>query len=121
MELDALIGALAPGDVIGRRPVEILDLAYDSRRVADGTLFFCVPGARVDGSTVLDGAVIEAGAQVRDSLVGAGARIGARTVLDGAVIGDMARIGADNELRAGARVWCDAEIPASAIRFSSDQ
>ncbi|MFI1972888.1 GDP-mannose pyrophosphorylase [Streptomyces cinnamoneus] len=79
------------------------------------------PGARVDGSTVLDGAVIEAGAQVRDSLIGAGARIGARTVLDGAVIGDNAHIGPDNELRGGARVWCDARIPAGSIRFSSDQ
>jgi UDP-N-acetylmuramoyl-L-alanyl-D-glutamate--2,6-diaminopimelate ligase len=49
MELDALIRALAPGDVIGRRPVEISDLAYDTRRVGDGTLFFCVPGARADG------------------------------------------------------------------------
>ena len=61
MELDALIGALAPGDVIGRRPVEILDLAYDTRRVADGTLFFCVPGARVDGHD-LAGAAVAAGA-----------------------------------------------------------
>jgi UDP-N-acetylmuramoyl-L-alanyl-D-glutamate--2,6-diaminopimelate ligase len=49
MELDALIRALAPGDVIGRRPVEISDLAYDTRRVRAGTLFFCVPGARADG------------------------------------------------------------------------
>jgi len=49
MELDALIRALAPGDVIGRRDVEISDLAYDTRRVRGGTLFFCVPGARTDG------------------------------------------------------------------------
>ena len=49
MELAALIRALAPGDVLGRRPVEISDLAYDTRRVGDGALFFCVPGARVDG------------------------------------------------------------------------
>jgi UDP-N-acetylmuramoyl-L-alanyl-D-glutamate--2,6-diaminopimelate ligase len=49
MELDALIRALAPGDVIGRRPVEISDLAYDTRRVRDGTLFVCVPGAHADG------------------------------------------------------------------------
>jgi UDP-N-acetylmuramoyl-L-alanyl-D-glutamate--2,6-diaminopimelate ligase len=49
VELDALIGALAPGDVIGRRRVEILDLAYDTRRVRDGSLFFCVPGAQADG------------------------------------------------------------------------
>jgi len=57
MDLDALIGALAPGDVIGRRPVEILDLAFDTRRVRDGTLFFCVPGARVDGHELAADAV----------------------------------------------------------------
>ncbi|MGP4002112.1 sugar phosphate nucleotidyltransferase [Streptomyces sp. 8N706] len=78
-------------------------------------------GARIDGSTVLEGAVVEAGAHVQDSLIGARARIGARTVLAGAVIGDGAVIGADNELRDGVRVWCGAEIPAGAVRFSSDQ
>ncbi|MCZ0995078.1 NDP-sugar synthase [Streptomyces noursei] len=78
-------------------------------------------GAQVDGSTVLDGAVIEPGAVVRDSLIGAGARIRARTVLDGAVIGDGAVVGADNELRGGIRIWCGADIPAGAVRFSSDQ
>ncbi|MEI5008577.1 NDP-sugar synthase [Streptomyces sp. PmtA] len=78
-------------------------------------------GARVSGSTVLDGAVVEAGAVITDSLVGAGARVGARAVLTGAVVGDGAVIGSDNELRDGVRVWCDATIPAGAIRFSSDQ
>ena len=29
--------------------VVVRDLAYDSRRVQDGTLFFCVPGATTDG------------------------------------------------------------------------
>ncbi|MDH5280547.1 MAG: Mur ligase domain-containing protein, partial [Thermoleophilia bacterium] len=33
----------------GARPVEIADLAYDTRRVTAGALYFCVPGARVDG------------------------------------------------------------------------
>jgi len=49
MELDALIRALAPSDVIGRRDVEILDLAYDTRALRAGALFFCVPGATRDG------------------------------------------------------------------------
>ncbi|HEX2302557.1 MAG TPA: UDP-N-acetylmuramoyl-L-alanyl-D-glutamate--2,6-diaminopimelate ligase [Gaiella sp.] len=57
MELDALIRAVAPGDVIGRRSVEILDLAYDTRRVGEGTLFFCVPGARADGHALATDAV----------------------------------------------------------------
>ncbi|RVU18540.1 NDP-sugar synthase [Streptomyces antnestii] len=78
-------------------------------------------GARISGSAVLAGATVEAGAVITDSLIGRGARVGARTVLTGAVIGDGATVGADNELLAGVRVWCDAVIPAGAIRFSSDQ
>jgi UDP-N-acetylmuramoyl-L-alanyl-D-glutamate--2,6-diaminopimelate ligase len=49
VKLDALIRALAPSEVIGRRPLEIGDLAYDTRRVSQGALFFCVRGERVDG------------------------------------------------------------------------
>ncbi|MGW5864902.1 sugar phosphate nucleotidyltransferase [Streptomyces sp. NPDC055239] len=78
-------------------------------------------GARVDGSTVLAGAVVEPNTVITDSLIGAGARVGARTVLAGAVIGDGAEVGADNELRDGVRVWCGARVPAGAVRFSSDQ
>ncbi|MEU7137533.1 NDP-sugar synthase [Streptomyces sp. NPDC046261] len=76
-------------------------------------------GADVEGSVVLDGARIEAGARVRASMVGTGARVGPRTVLDGAVIGDHSEIGADNELREGARIWCGTAIPDAAIRFSA--
>jgi UDP-N-acetylmuramoyl-L-alanyl-D-glutamate--2,6-diaminopimelate ligase len=47
--LDALVTALAPSEVIGGGPVEIADLAYDTRRVSAGTVFFCVRGSRVDG------------------------------------------------------------------------
>ncbi|MFF5447015.1 sugar phosphate nucleotidyltransferase [Streptomyces sp. NPDC012888] len=78
-------------------------------------------GAVVRGSIVLDGAVIGADTHVNASLIGAGATVGPRTVLDGAVIGDGALVGADNELRAGVRVWCGAELPAAAVRFSSDR
>ncbi|MCX3063922.1 mannose-1-phosphate guanylyltransferase [Streptomyces beihaiensis] len=78
-------------------------------------------GARVGGSTVLDGAVIEPGAVVTDSLIGKGARVGARARLTGVVVGDGAHVGADNELRDGVRVWCDATLPAASVRFSSDQ
>jgi mannose-1-phosphate guanylyltransferase len=37
------------------------------------------------------------------------------------VVGDGAEIGDGNELTAGARVWCDARIPAYAIRFTPDE
>ncbi|MEU3554534.1 nucleotidyltransferase family protein [Streptomyces fragilis] len=77
-------------------------------------------GARISGSTILPGAVVRPGAVITDSLVGARAHVGERTVLTGAVIGDGAFVGPDNELRAGTRIWCDARIPAGAVRFSSD-
>ena len=49
MDLDLLIQALAPSEVAGGRPVVIADLAYDTRAVASGSLFFCVRGERADG------------------------------------------------------------------------
>jgi UDP-N-acetylmuramoyl-L-alanyl-D-glutamate--2,6-diaminopimelate ligase len=49
VELEALIRALAPGEVAGVRPVDVGDLAYDTRRVTPGAAFFCVPGANIDG------------------------------------------------------------------------
>jgi len=49
MQLDQLIAALAPTDVLGRASVEIADLAYDARAVGPGSLFFCVSGTRADG------------------------------------------------------------------------
>ncbi len=49
VDLERLISALAPTEVIGRAPAEILELAYDPRQVRPGSLFFCVPGDRADG------------------------------------------------------------------------
>src|SRR5215213_9027283 len=49
MDIERVIAALAPVDVLGRAPVEIADLAYDARTATPGSLFFCVPGSRADG------------------------------------------------------------------------
>jgi UDP-N-acetylmuramoyl-L-alanyl-D-glutamate--2,6-diaminopimelate ligase len=49
VDLERLIAALAPIEVVGRRSVDVSDLAYDARRAAPGALFFCVRGARADG------------------------------------------------------------------------
>ena len=49
MNLERVIPALAPTDVVQRAPVEISDLAYDTRAVGPGALYFCVPGERHDG------------------------------------------------------------------------
>jgi UDP-N-acetylmuramoyl-L-alanyl-D-glutamate--2,6-diaminopimelate ligase len=49
MNLERLVAALAPGEVLERAPVDVRDLAYDARAVTPGTAFFCVPGSRADG------------------------------------------------------------------------
>jgi len=48
-KLERLLPGFAPADVVGDAHVVVSDLAYDARAVSPGTLFFCVPGARVDG------------------------------------------------------------------------
>jgi len=49
MNLERLASALEPVQVRGSTHVEVLDLAYDARAAVPGSLFFCVPGERVDG------------------------------------------------------------------------
>jgi UDP-N-acetylmuramoyl-L-alanyl-D-glutamate--2,6-diaminopimelate ligase len=49
VDIERLIAALAPAQVVALAPTEIQDLAYDSRAATPGALFFCVPGMRVDG------------------------------------------------------------------------
>jgi len=47
----------AGAEIAGDPETEIRDLAYDSRRVGDGTLFFCVPGLTADGHDFAEAAV----------------------------------------------------------------
>jgi UDP-N-acetylmuramoyl-L-alanyl-D-glutamate--2,6-diaminopimelate ligase len=49
MQLERLIAALAPTDVVGGAAVEIRELAYDAREVPRSSLFFCIRGASADG------------------------------------------------------------------------
>jgi len=49
MNLERFIAALGADEVVNRAPIEIRDLAYATDAVADGSLFFCVRGAHVDG------------------------------------------------------------------------
>ncbi len=49
MRLDELLAGYQGARVLGDSTVEVADLAYDSRKVEPGTLFFCVVGEKVDG------------------------------------------------------------------------
>ncbi|EGG43499.1 mannose-1-phosphate guanylyltransferase [Streptomyces griseoaurantiacus] len=113
-----------PGRCGDRLVLPTAEVATDAK-LTGGTVVgegACVgEGARISGSTVLSGAVVEPGAVITDSMIGAHSRVGRRTILTGAVIGDGASVGPDNELREGTRIWCDAHIPAGAVRFSSDE
>jgi mannose-1-phosphate guanylyltransferase len=82
---------------------------------------FVGAGASITHSVVFDGARISAGAVVADSIVGRGAVVGPGCELSGVVLGDGVRLGARNELRAGARVFPGVELGDAAVRFSSDQ
>jgi mannose-1-phosphate guanylyltransferase len=75
-------------------------------------------GAQVIGSVVADGVHVSSGAIVARSLVGRRATVGRRTTLIDVVVGEGAKIGDNNELSRGIRVWTDAAIPNDALRFS---
>lgn len=49
MNLRELLAGADVVEIVGDPDVEITDLAYDSRRVTPGALFFCVPGHTSDG------------------------------------------------------------------------
>ena len=57
MELDRLITAASPAEVVNPAAVDVADLAYDAREVAPGALFFCVPGTHADGHNFAPAAV----------------------------------------------------------------
>lgn len=59
MGLGALTDVIAPERVIGIPVGEVTGLAYDSRSVKAGTLFFAVPGVHVDGHDYAAAAVNE--------------------------------------------------------------
>ena len=57
MGLGALTDAVAPERVVGIPVGEVRALAYDSRKVTSGTVFFAVPGDHVDGHDFVRAAV----------------------------------------------------------------
>ena len=72
----------------------------------------------VESAVVLNGAEVGPGCTLRHCIIGPGARVGANTVVEGGVVlGEGVTVGADNVLRAGARIFPGVELPDSAILF----
>jgi UDP-N-acetylmuramoyl-L-alanyl-D-glutamate--2,6-diaminopimelate ligase len=57
VRLEELSAGASGARIVGDSAVEVGSLAYDSRKVGVGTLFFCVPGEKVDGHEFAAGAV----------------------------------------------------------------
>ncbi len=77
--------------------------------------------SQINASVVFDSAVIGSDVTITNSIIGEGSVIGDSCVISDSVVGDFAQVGAGNELRAGARVWVNAQLGDRAIRFSTDK
>ena len=75
-------------------------------------------GATVEDSVLLDGVTVGARTHIRGAIIGQDVMIGERCNIDGhVVLGEGVRIGDDNHLTAGARVFPGVSLPAGAMRF----
>jgi mannose-1-phosphate guanylyltransferase len=75
-------------------------------------------GAHVESSVLLDGASVGQRSTVRGSIVGTGAQIGAHCHIDDRVVlGEGVKVGSDNVLTAGARIFPGVQLPEGAIKF----
>jgi mannose-1-phosphate guanylyltransferase len=75
-------------------------------------------GSTVERSVVLRGARIGAGCVLRDCIICPGATIGDRTrIVGGAMIGEDVRIGSDNVVARGARLFPGMEVPDGGLAF----
>ena len=75
-------------------------------------------GARVERSVILNGSEIGEGCELRDCIVAAGCEVGARTkITGGAVLGEHVKVGADNVITRGARIFPGVALPDGAIEF----
>jgi mannose-1-phosphate guanylyltransferase len=110
-------GRIIPPALVGSR-CRVRAFAHVGPRVVLG------PGVTVGRGSVVEQAVVLAGAEigedcvVRDAIVSAGARIGDGSRVEGeAVIGEGVTIGPGNMLTGGARIFPGVELPEGAIRF----
>ena len=89
-----------------------------------GSLAFLAEGVSVGANSVVERSVVLRGARVgedcvlRDCIVCPGAVVGDRSsVLEGAMVGEGVKIGADNVLSRGVRVFPGMEVPDGGLAF----
>jgi mannose-1-phosphate guanylyltransferase len=110
-----------PGQSLILAGAKISDTALIHGGTTIGAGSIIGPNSDVNASVVFDSVVIGANVTISNSIIGQGAVIGDSCVIRDSVVGDFATIGAGNELLNGARVWANAQLDDSAVRFSTDQ
>ncbi len=110
-------GRVVPPALVGARSV-IADGAVVGARAVLGREVSIGEEARIEDSVVLDGARVGAHSTVSGSIIGPEASVGERCQVEhGVVLGEGVRLGPDNMLTGGARIFPGVELPARAIRF----
>ena len=75
-------------------------------------------GATVERAVVLDGTRIGERCELRDCIVAPRCELGPGTKISGeAVLGEGVRVGADNVIACGARIFPGVQLPDRAIEF----
>jgi len=75
-------------------------------------------GTVLEGCVLLDGCRIGEGSVVKNSILGRGLKLGKKVhVEEMVVLGDNMKVGDENHLKRGMKVWPDTEIEKGKIRF----
>jgi mannose-1-phosphate guanylyltransferase len=119
--------AIAEGASIGGRVippaviesgVTVAEGAHVGSLVVLGADVSVGPGASIERSVILEGTRIGSGAELRDCIVAAGCEIGSGSrISGGAVLGEGVKIGAENLITRGARIFPGVVLPDRAIEF----
>jgi mannose-1-phosphate guanylyltransferase len=76
------------------------------------------PGSHIEDAILLAGVSVGGSTRIRSSVVGPAAQIGDHCVLEaGVVVAEGVKLGSENVLSAGARLFPGVELPDGAIRF----
>jgi mannose-1-phosphate guanylyltransferase len=110
-------GRVAPPAVIGRG-ARVAHGAHVGSLVVLGEDVSVGAGSTVERAVVLAGSVIGEGCEIRDCILAPSCEVGAGTrISGGAVLGEGVRVGADNVITRGARIFPGVELPDRAIEF----
>jgi mannose-1-phosphate guanylyltransferase len=115
---EAGVGGRIAAPVLIGEGCEIADDASIGGRVVLGRDVKVGAGARIEGSVLLDGVSVGPRTQISGAILSAHVELGARCHIDGgAVLGEGVKVGDDNILSAGVRVFPGVALPDGAIRF----